>query len=388
MLTIHSSSVERTSVWVKTSAELPAASANTHSLQKPAMAADTVNISSQGVQRAQALENQPARNPYADTIVNFIQLQLQKDQAEGASKEALAQRLAAGYEGFLSGFEEAYSQLGGVAALPDEVNEALAQTKQQVGAAVAQLAEDYAIAAPAKLAAPVEPGAQLQQALEQLVKATRTDNLFAAAENGHSALGQSRSLNLQLTTAEGDIIELIAKNTSAAATASSATELHGRAEQSSQWSLSIQGDLNEQELGAISDFINKLDGLADEFYQGDLSQAVSYAQSLGFDDSQISGFSLSLKQVDIRRVETTYGGPQAGSSEVKNPHQNRLQLLGQWLEQLDQLRTTSLNNALPEQWLQQLSVQAMTQWHPAHEKENAFLTGYLTGASRPAESAV
>ena len=369
MLTIHSSSVERTSVWVKTSAELPAASANTHSLQKPAAAADTVNISSQGVQRAQALENQPARNPYADTIVNFIQLQLQKDQAEGASKEALAQRLAAGYEGFLSGFEEAYSQLGGAAALPDEVNEALAQTKQQVGAAVAQLAEDYAIAAPAKLADPVEPGAQLQQALEQLVKATRTDNL-------------------QLTTAEGDIIELIAKNTSAAATASSATELHGRAEQSSQWSLSIQGDLNEQELGAISDFINKLDGLADEFYQGNLSQAVSYAQTLGFDDSQISGFSLSLKQVDIRRVETTYGGPQAGSSEVKNPHQNRLQLLGQWLEQLDQLRTTSLNNALPEQWLQQLSVQAMTQWHPAHEKENAFLTGYLTGASRPAESAV
>ena len=37
-----------------------------------------MNISSQGVERAQALDARPAMNPYADTIVNFIQLQLQK----------------------------------------------------------------------------------------------------------------------------------------------------------------------------------------------------------------------------------------------------------------------------------------------------------------------
>ncbi|HMY40045.1 MAG TPA: DUF5610 domain-containing protein, partial [Marinagarivorans sp.] len=378
----------RTGVWLKTTPATPAAaSVTTQSLQRPKDNSDTVNISSQGVARAQALDAQPATNPYANTIVNFIQLQLQKDQADGASKEALSQRLAAGFEGFLKGYEDAYALLGGSGALPDEVNEALAQTKQQVTDAVAKLAEDFGIEAPASATQTdnknPDSRAQLQKALDQLVDSTRTDNLAAAAanNNGHSALGQTRSLNLQLTTAEGDIIELIANNTSATAFANSDTEIHGRAQQSSQWSLSVQGDLNDQELSAISDFINQLDGLADEFYQGDLSQAVSFAQNIGFDNTQISAFSLSLKQVDIRRVESTYGGPQSGSSEVKNPQQSRLQLLGQWLDQLDQLRNNSLNNALPEHWLQQLSVQSLAQWYPGNEKENAFLSDYLSADS-------
>lgn len=388
MLTFHSSSVERTTTWLRTPTPNPApTTVNTSSLNKPKENTDTVNISSQGAERAQALDAKPALNPYADTIVNFIQLQLQKDQASGASQEALGKRLAAGFEGFLKGYEDAYALLGGSGALPEEVNEALAQTKQQVTDAVAQLAEEFGIDTPASAVQTETPKAdsraQLQKALDELVNSTRTDNLSAFGANnlGHSALGQSRSLNLQLTTAEGDIIELIANNTSASAFTTSEREVHGRAHESSQWSLAIQGDLNDQELGAISDFINQLDGLADEFYQGDLSQAVSYAQNIGFDNAQISAFSLSLKQVDIRRVETTYGGPQAGSSEVKNPQQARLQLLGQWLEQLDQVRNNSLNNALPANWMQQLSVQTLAQWYPGNDKENAFLTDYLAGDS-------
>lgn len=387
MLTFHSNAVEHHRAWLKTPAPTPAASqVNTQSLQQPKESADTVNISSQGVERAQALDARPAMNPYADTIVNFIQLQLQKDQADGASKEALSQRLAAGFSGFLKGYEDAYGMLGGASALPDEVNAALAQTKKQVSDAVRQLAEDFGIEAP-QAAADKTPAkdsrAQLQAELDHLVDSTRTDNLAALATNlpGQSALGQSRSLNLQLTTAEGDIIELIAHNTSAMAAANSDTELHARAQTSSQWTLSIKGDLNDQELGAISDFIHQLDGLADEFYQGDLSQAVNYAQTIGFDNQQISAFSLNLTQVDIRRVATTYGGPQAGASEVKNPQQSRMQLLGQWLEQLDQLRTSSLDKALPNDWLQQLSVQSLAQWYPDNNQENGFLTDYLAGAS-------
>ena len=158
------------------------------------------------------------------------------------------------------------------------------------------------------------------------------------------------------------------------AAANSDTELHARAQTSSQWTLSIKGDLNDQELGAISDFIHQLDGPADEFYQGDLSQAVNYAlQTIGFDNQQISAFSLNLTQVDIRRVATTYGGPQAESQRSKKIHSNRAtQLLGQWLEQLDQLRTSSLDKALPNDWLQQLSVQSLAQWYPDNNQENGF----------------
>ncbi|HEY6528849.1 MAG TPA: DUF5610 domain-containing protein [Cellvibrionaceae bacterium] len=387
MLTINSNLIERPAAWLKSNQPASAhpTTVNTPSLQKPASEVDTVKLSSQAIERTQAADTEVPANPYAATIVNFIQQQLLRDQADGDSKEQLAQRLEAGYKGFLQGFNDAYSLLGGAAGLPAEVNEALAQTKQQVGEAVAKLARDMGIQAPEIEVKTQTQTADLAQALDKLTQTTHTDNLaaLAANNNGHNALAQSRSLKLQLTTAEGDIIELIANSKNAAAFDASDTELHGRTQESSQWTLSVNGDLNEKERGAIANFVNQLSGLADEFYQGDLAQAVSQARAIGFDNSQISAFSLSLQQIDIRRVENAYGGPQAGDAEVKNPQQTRWQALGQWLTQLEQLRTDSLNNALPENWLRELSVQSLTQWYPDNSEENDFL---ISNIASPADA--
>ncbi|MEY4590817.1 MAG: hypothetical protein RL497_2893 [Pseudomonadota bacterium] len=380
MLTINSSAIERSASWLKqptpVSNTVTASRVSTVSLQNRPVEDDTVSLSTQAAEHIQAPEVKPRENPYASTIVNFMRQQLQRDLADGADKELLATRLEAGYQGFLQGFEEAYALLGGEAALPDEVKNALAETKIQVGQAVAKLARDFDIKSPdiqlTESTTPEDSEVKLARALDQLAQTANTDNLTALAPHtaSHHAAAQSRSLNLHLTTVEGDIIELIANNKHSAVFDDSMSY----SEQSQQWTLSVQGDLNENEQGAIADFLNQLGGLADEFYQGDLAQAVAKAQNIGFDNAQISEFSLNMQQVDIQRIENAYSGPQAGDSEIKNPVQAHWQLLGQWLTQLDKLYTDSLNNALPEYWIDQLSQQSLAQWYPDNEQQNDFLT--------------
>ncbi|RYZ92576.1 MAG: hypothetical protein EOO68_22560, partial [Moraxellaceae bacterium] len=118
MLTINSNQLERPAAWLKPIQPAPAVpTTNTAALQKP-VDTDTVQLSSQAIERTQATAADAPANPYATTIVNFIQQQLLRDQADGDSKEQLASRLEAGYQGFLQGFNDAYTILGGGAGLP------------------------------------------------------------------------------------------------------------------------------------------------------------------------------------------------------------------------------------------------------------------------------
>lgn len=381
MISITSSSVERSHTWLRsTTAPINTNVVNTASLRKPNDNQETVSLSTQGIEQAQKVAQSAPVNPYADTIAGFIRQQLQRDVADGADKQALESRLAAGYQGFLQGFDDAYALLGGTAALPDEVNAQLMATKQQVGEQMNKLAEELGIKSPVAPAPEESPSEQLQDALNNLVNATQTDRFMPfSAHSDLASQAQSRSLNLRLTTAEGDIIELIADNRNSIAVKASDRNISAAQEQSQQWSLSIQGDLNSQEQSAIAGFINKLGHVADEFYRGDLARAVEQATGVGYDNQQISAFSMSMQQVDIKRVETAYQGPQAGANEVKNPQQSRWHVMGQWISQLEQLRTDSLNSGLPKDWLNQLAKQSLEQLYPDEKLANGFIQDHLKG---------
>ena len=87
-------------------------------------------------------------NPYAKTIVSFIQGQLQRDVADGATEEQLQSRLQAGLDGFLTGFNEAFGQLKDSGLLSEAVSEAIGQTRTQVMAELEKMAEAMGVEAP------------------------------------------------------------------------------------------------------------------------------------------------------------------------------------------------------------------------------------------------
>jgi len=62
------------------------------------------------------------------------------------------------------------------------------------------------------------------------------------------------------------------------------------------FSLSIEGDLNESEFNAINALLDHIDKLAGQFYAGNVNQVFDKALSPGCDEQEIAGYSLNLSQ--------------------------------------------------------------------------------------------
>lgn len=69
-----------------------------------------------------------------------------------------------------------------------------------------------------------------------------------------------------------------------------------------RFGISVQGDLNEEELGAIFDVFAQVDQLANTFYNGGIEQAFQQAVELQVDFGQIQSFSLDMTRTEMRSV--------------------------------------------------------------------------------------
>ena len=122
------------------------------------------------------------------------------------------------------------------------------------------------------------------------------------------------SFSFQLTTADGDKVTISASSSQAfssqytkgvgAGSSVEAMNASYSATRASSWS--VQGDLNEQEMQAIEDLLGQVNQLAGDFFAGNLDEAFNQALALGYDQEQITAFSLNLTQVDVQRVSTAY----------------------------------------------------------------------------------
>ena len=108
---------------------------------------------------------------------------------------------------------------------------------------------------------------------------------------------------LEIHTQEGDTITLrfVSKNMISMhdlQLSAGATQLKGSEVQvfsKSSVTMAMQGDLNSNELKAVQDLVNHVSQLADGFFSGDVNAALSQADALSFDGSQLADYSLSLK---------------------------------------------------------------------------------------------
>jgi hypothetical protein len=137
---------------------------------------------------------------------------------------------------------------------------------------------------------------------------------------GSLGVASARDFSFELTTREGDKVRINASASQSMGLAynavvnrdSQSLDVAGRYNSSQSFSLEIQGDLSEEELGAINELLGKVNNLADDFYAGNLDEAWNQALSLGFDREQISDYSLSLTQVEVQVVQATQYAPETG----------------------------------------------------------------------------
>lgn len=118
--------------------------------------------------------------------------------------------------------------------------------------------------------------------------------------------------NLDIATQEGDRVQIRFRSregfVSQTATGATGGDRNVYAFSSGRIEISVDGELNEEELAAIGELVGKVESLANEFFAGDVQKAFESAAALGFDSTQIAGFALKLSTRETLRQETS-GAP-------------------------------------------------------------------------------
>lgn len=169
-------------------------------------------------------------------------------------------------------------------------------------------------------------------------------------------IDQSRSLDLQLVTQDGDVVSIALdfqrsaeinrsfEQTSLAGVSGRAAFLaeQSRLDQSFEFSslseldIAVDGELDEGELQALQELFSDLDRLAEVFFSGRSNEAQSLALGVQLDASEFASLDLDLNRQRRIDVIETYeavqtisenGGPQSPS--IANSGQSILDLLGQ-----------------------------------------------------------
>ncbi|RYZ89560.1 MAG: hypothetical protein EOO68_25305, partial [Moraxellaceae bacterium] len=230
-------------------------------------------------------------NKAASTILGFIERRLKMDVAEGATQEQLQSRLEAGLAGFKKGFAEAAEQLKALSQFSPEVEADVADTYKQV--------LDGVDALRATFIAGTTSADATQANAPKIAAPASVKNI--AVQQGLYEYAEARDFKFQLTTKEGDTVSIRASSSVGVSVAASrdnnGISVNGSKSSSSNFELSIEGDLNDDELKAIDELLGRVDKLAGQFYAGNLDDVFDKAVSLGYDDQQIANYSLNLSQV-------------------------------------------------------------------------------------------
>lgn len=316
-----------------------------------------------GVQAYQAVQGaDDAVNPFAKTILTFIDAQLRRDVADGASPDELKSRLEAGLRGFQEGYGDAFQQLSASGLLSDDILSEIEGTRSQVLAGIQKLADELGVeidipkaetpvaATPTSVDLPrpavgaptVNPGQEIMSAvlrdieiIEQYQKVTRSETTYQhlgrarAANNQSSGYNQSygysvqesRSFSLKLRTADGDLVTIgmsAARSGQAQVSfgATGNTSLVRQGSESSGLQFAIEGELDEGELSALTDLLQQVGDISERFFQGDIESAFQLATKLSFDRSEIAAFDMSwnMSATEVAGVAQQFERPAADLS--------------------------------------------------------------------------
>lgn len=284
-------------------------------------------ISFDGVNAYQAVSRQAENNPYANNILNAISGQLNRDKAGGASQEELQSRLEAGLSGFLDGFGQAFNELEQSGLLSNDIQSDIEGTRDQVLAGLKIFAEQSGLSTSSL----DEKQSEIEAVKNNDSKALEANNLAGIVGTQFGGAQASlRDFSFSLQTADGDTVNITASAYNINAFHSNGSGIGFQSEQGSSLSLSVDGDLDEDELNAINDLLSQVAKLSESFFKGDVLEAFDQALNIGIDSEEITRFALNLKSTDIQRVSSSYNDvangftPESSSQSI----QERLAPLG------------------------------------------------------------
>ncbi|WP_432455791.1 MULTISPECIES: DUF5610 domain-containing protein [unclassified Agarivorans] len=120
------------------------------------------------------------------------------------------------------------------------------------------------------------------------------------------AMGNRQSASMELETAEGDKVTISYGSQLAASYREEQSSFQASFSSQQQFSFSVEGDLNDDELAAIADLVKQVDKVGQQFFSGNLDQAFDQALNIGFDEQQLVGFAVNYQQQQTVAVTQAY----------------------------------------------------------------------------------
>ena len=242
----------------------------------------------------------------ANNVLSFVEKAVMKAKGKGADDEQLAQMLGKARAGIDDGFGQARAELASLGQNTDEVNEGIDKSYEAITKGLEQF-ENKLFGR--QTVGEVTPGDEAS-ALGAL----------SASEINYS-LSKSSSISIQ--TNDGDMVTIdfaealayqrsemnaayVSQNEDGSTSAVGYSETSESRYHAVGFSFSVEGELDEDEKAAIGELVQNVSELADEFFNGDLDKAFEQATQLGFDESELSGFSLQMTRTETISVAQAY----------------------------------------------------------------------------------
>ncbi|WP_108652454.1 DUF5610 domain-containing protein [Dongshaea marina] len=306
----------------------------------------------------------------ARNVMDFVEARVRYAQADGADDEKLRSMMDAARRGIDEGFSQAREELEGLGVMTEKLSEGIDKSYDLIGERM-QAFEDELF------------GVKEQPVLQAV------DTRFAAAEQ--------KQTSLEITTNDGDKVTLnigersqaqFSHSVSPRAAAAyglgpneghsqasehrelSSEKMHLHLQESRHFSLSVEGELDDEELAAIGELVSQLDELATTFFAGDLDEAFEMATQVGYDDEELMGFAFNLKHSRAVSVSQTY------QQELPQPEvRDSLLPLADYADLLKDF-TERAQVTLPEEELPKLTEQVVLM-QPNLEEQPKFMETFL-----------
>ncbi|HSB96469.1 MAG TPA: DUF5610 domain-containing protein [Spongiibacteraceae bacterium] len=245
-------------------------------------------------------------------ILSFVQQRLTQAQQQGASKDDLAKLLQQARKGAESGFDQAVAQLKGNGSLDDSLSSGISSALQKVDKGFDDLAKQLGLTTDTT-AATANPA-----------PAAPTSTLSQLAASYKASFSSKQSVDLLVKTADGDTVHLqLGVNNKQSVRASYQADASGQRlsvsssqKSSAGLSISVDGDLDQDELQALNDLLDQVGDLADTFFSGDVASAFQQAGALDFNNPELSSLSLNLhSETRVREKVAAYQQVQSLASD-------------------------------------------------------------------------
>ena len=277
----------------------------------------------------------------ASNVLKFVGGVVRGAAKSGADEAQLTDLIGQARSGVAKGIALAEKDLAGF--MNQEITDGIRNSKEAIGEGIDNIEKE--VLSPFR--GTMEVGASLSAQYAQL----QSGGLKITTKDGDEveiSFGQSRQYQY---SASERITSSANSNGDANAPATPESDVVARRSLNVQLSeyrgisFSVQGELDDDELGAISDLVKQITDVSKSFFKGDLDTALDKALELGYDEKELAGFALKLnsREVVSEKISAYKEVSDGDSSELKKYMRPIKEYMDE-LKALNQLLDTTLKD--------------------------------------------